>query len=255
MIQMTLFIPLVVGGMVSALWREHRRTEKHLTLVPEFPELTLSTDGFESSTDLGSRLVVIDDAVEVSHNQRISLLALALSGSGALVFPPFTLASIPLLSYSTFYFLNTIRRSNAEQKKSALTLFELASVAGTIITGRYLLLASLLALAFSTRKWALQAGNISSIGMSRAFDPNFRRAWVLRDGVEVETGLSELQTTDIAVLHEGDIIRMNGVVVEGEGLVQQFSLTGRLQVVPKQEGDSVFSYTELVAGDLLIRYI
>jgi len=159
-----------------------------------------------------------------------------------------------LLSYSTFYFLNTLRRSNAKQKKSAYTLFELASVAGTLITGRYLLLASLLSLSFSTRKWALQAGNISSIGMGKAFDPNLRKAWILRDEAEIEINLMDLQSTDIAVLHAGDIIRMNGVVVKGEGMVKQFALTGGLQVIPKQEGDPVFSYTELAAGDLFVRY-
>ena len=47
---------------------------------------------------------------------------------------------------------------------------------------------------------------------------------------------------------------MNGVIVEGEGMIKQFSLTGALQVIPKQAGDAVFSYTQLVAGDLLIRY-
>lgn len=254
MIQITLFLPLVIGGLASAFWREHHREKKHLTLVPEVPELTLSMDERGSSTNISKKLAVIDDAAEISHNQRVSLMALALSASGTLVFPPFTLASIPLLSYSTFYFVNTIRRSNAKQKKSALTLFELATVAGTLITGRYLLLSSLLALSFSTRKWALQAGNISFIGMGKAFDPNFRRVWVLRDNVEVEINLSELQSTDIAVLHAGDFIRTNGVVVEGEGIVKQFALTGALQIIPKQEGDPVFSYTELVAGDLFIRY-
>ncbi len=254
MIQVTLFIPLVLSGVASALWRERRRKQKHLTLVPDFPELTL-LDGEESSTDISKKLVVIDDATEIAHNQRISLFALALSGSGALAFPFFTLLSIPLLSYSTFYFVNTIRRSNARQKKSAFTLFELASIAGTLITGRYLLLSSLLALSFSTRKWALQAGNISSIGMGRAFDPSFRRVWVLRNDAEVEINLSEIQPTDIAVLHTGDIIGKNGVVAEGEGIVKQFALTGALQVLPKQEGDSVFAHTELVAGDLFIRYI
>lgn len=252
MIQITLIIPLVIGGVASALWRENRREKKYLTLIPKFPELTLPADGEESST--GKKLVVIDDAAEISHNQRISLLALALSASGTLVFPFFTLASIPLLGYSTFNFVNTIRRSNAKQKKSALTVFELASVAGTLITGRFLLLSSLLSFSFSTRKWLLQAGNISFIGMGRVFDPNFRKVWVLRDGVEVEINLSEVQPTDIAVLHTGDIIKSNGVVVEGGGIVKQFSLTGMLQVIPKQEGDPVFSYTELAAGDLHIRY-
>ena len=90
--------------------------------------------------------------------------------------------------------------------------------------------------------------------MGKAFDPNLRKAWILRDEAEIEINLMDLQSTDIAVLHAGDIIRMNGVVVKGEGMVKQFALTGGLQVIPKQEGDPVFSYTELAAGDLFIRY-
>ena len=254
MIQITLFLPLVIGGIASALWREHRRTKKHLILSPDFSVLALTSSEQESSATLSKKIVVVDDAAEISHSQRVSLIALALSGSGTLVFPPFTLASIPFLSYSTFYFLNTIRRSSAQQKKSALTIFEIASIVGTIVTGRYLLLSSLLSFSFSTRKWALQAGNISSIGMGKAFDPNLRRAWVLRDGVEIEINLSELQSTDIAVLHTGDIIRMNGEVVEGEGIVKQFAMTGTLVAIPKEVGDPVFSYTEVVAGDLYIKY-
>lgn len=255
MIQMTLFLPLVISGVVGALWREHRRKRgQSVVLSPDFSVLTLPEGDQESSSSIRKEVIVIDDATEVSHNQRVSLVALALSGSGSLVYPPFTLASLPLLSYSTFHFINLIRRSNDKRKKSALTIFELASIAGTVITSRYLLLSSLLAFSFSMRKWGLQAGNISSIGMGKAFDPDFRRIWVLRDEAEVEINMSDLQPNDVAVLHVGDIIRMNGEVVEGEGIVKQFALTGILQAVPKQAGDPVFSYTEVAAGDLFIRY-
>lgn len=254
MLQIALFLPLAIGGVASALWREHKRNKKYVTLSPDYSESTLSYIDQNSSNDVSKQIVLIDDAAEISHNQRIALIALALSGSGTLVFAPFTLASIPFLGYSTFYFLNTIQRSNAQRKKSAFTIFELASVAGTIITGRYLLLSSLLALSFSTRKWGLQAGNISSIGMGRAFNPDFNRVWVLRGETEVEVTLSELQPDDITVLRTGDFVRTNGEVVEGEGVVRQFSLAGILQAIPKQAGDPVFSYTEVLAGDLHIKY-
>lgn len=255
MIQITLFVPLVISGLAGALWREYRRKQKQVIMSsPDFPTVALLPHEQDSSTGISNKVIVVDDAAEISHGQRVSLIALAFSGSGSLVFPPFTLVSIPFLSYSTFYFLNTIIRSTAKRKKSALTIFELASIAGTILTGRYLLLSSLLALSFSSRKWGLQAGNVSTIGMGKAFNPNFRKVWVLRGDAEVEINLSELQADDIAVLHSGDIIRMNGDIVEGEGIVKQFSLTGILQAVPKQTGDPVFSYTEVAAGDFLVKY-
>lgn len=254
MIQIALFLPLAIGGVASALWRGHQRNKKYVTLSPDFSDPTLSYGEQNTSNEISKQIVLIDDAAEISHNQRISLIALALSGSGTLVFSPFILASIPFLSYSTFCFLDTIQRSNAQRKKSALTIFELASIVGTIITGRYLLLSSLLALSFSTRKWGLQAGNISSIGMGRAFNPDFSKVWVLRGETEVEVTLSELQADDIAVLHTGDIVKTNGEVVGGEGVVKQFSLAGILQAIPKQAGDPVFSYTEVSAGDLHVNY-
>ncbi len=254
MIPMALFLPLVISGVASALLREQKQKKRaSVVLSPYFPQPILSSDE-ESPNETGKEVTVIDDTAEILHGQRASLMALALAGSGALVFSPFTLVSIPLLSYSTYYFLNTIHRSNAKRKKSALTVFELASVAGTIVTGRYLLLSSLLAFSFSIRKWALQAGNITSIGMGKAFDPSFQKIWVLRNESEVEIDKTELQHDDIAVLHTGDIIRMNGEVVKGEGMVEQFALTGFLQVVPKQKGDPVFIYTEVAAGDLFVKY-
>lgn len=254
MIQMALFLPLVIGGVASALWREQNQKKRaSVVLSPYFPQPILPSDQ-ESSSKFSKEVTIIDDTAEVLHGQRVSLMALALSGSGALVFSPFTLASIPLLSYSTYYFLNTIHRSNAKRKKSALTVFELVSVAGTILTGRYLLLSSLLAFSFSIRKWALQAGNITSIGMGKAFDPGFQKIWVLRNESEVEIDRSELQHDDIAVLHTGDIIRVNGEVVKGEGMVEQFALTGFSQIVPKQKGDPVFTYTVVAAGDLFVKY-
>jgi len=255
MIQMALFLPLVISGVASALWREQNRKKERASVVlsPYFPQPILPSEQ-ESSNEISKEVTIIDDTAEVLHGQRVSLMALALSGSGALVFSPFTLASIPLLSYSTYYFLNTIHRSNARRKKSALTIFELASVAGTIVTGRYLLLSTFLAFSFSIRKWALQAGNITSIGMGKAFDPGFQKIWVLRNETEVEIDKSELQHDDIAVLHTGDIIRMHGEVVKGEGMVEQFALTGFLQVVPKQKGDHVFTYTVVAAGDLFVKY-
>lgn len=254
MIQAAMFIPLAIGGVAGALWRERRRNKKTVTFSPDYSELNLPSAGADASKAVGEQAVLIDDAAEISHNQRIALIALALSGSGTLVFSPFTLASIPFLSYSTYNFIITINRSSAQRKKSALTIFELASVAGTIITGRYLLLASLLAFSFSARKWGLQAGNITSIGIARAFNPDFSKAWVLRGDSELEVSLSEVQPDDIAVLHVGDVIRSNGEVVGGEGVVKQFSLAGIIQAIPKQVGDPVFSYTEVSAGDLQVKY-
>ncbi len=225
-----------------------------MTYTPDFTTPKLPSGEDKASKAINKPVEIIDDAAELTHSQRAALMALALSGSGRLVYPPFTLLSIPFLGYSTYYFISTVRRSAPQQRKSATTIFELASIAGAIITGRYLLLASLLTLSFSIRKWALQAGNISSIGIARAFNPNYGKVWVLRGETELEVDPTELQPNDIVVLHSGDVIRRNGVVLEGEGVVKQFTLAGIVEAIPKHAGDPVFPYTELAAGVLHVKY-
>ncbi|HHJ14007.1 MAG TPA: hypothetical protein ENJ79_06465 [Gammaproteobacteria bacterium] len=254
MIQLALVLPLAMGGLASALWREHRRVRRYITYSPDFTTLNLPSGEDGTARARKEQVEVIDDAAELSHNQHVALTALALAAAGRLAFPPFTLLSIPLLGYSSYYFLKTIHRTSREQKIAATTIFELASVTGAVLTRRYLLLASLLTLSFSIRKWALQAGNIASIGMARAFNPSYGNAWVLRGGSELEVALSELHPNDIVVLHPGDIIRKNGVVVEGEGVIKQFSLNGIMQAIPKHAGDPVFPYTEVSAGVLHVKY-
>lgn len=255
MIPLSLFMPLVAGGLLSAMVRERRRQQQSpVVFAPDTKAPALPAHQSESSGEV-NHVIVIDDVAEVSHQQRVSLIALALSGSGSLVYAPITLMSIPLLSYGTYYFLKTLKRSSKKRKKSAMTVFEVVSVAGSLLTGRYLMLASLLAFSFSTRKWTLQAGNLSYVGMNKALDPSFRRIWVLRGDVEIEINLSELQANDVAMLQTGDIIRKNGEIVSGEGIVKQFSLTGIIQAIPKEVGDNVFAFTEVAAGELSIRYL
>lgn len=256
MIQFTLFLPLVFGGVASALWREYRQKQQRPVIIsPDFSKPVVTLLKKDTAANKKNELVVIDDSAEISHYQRISLIALALASSGTIFFAPITLASIPLLSYSTFYFLNTVRRTNSKKQKSALTIFELVSLAGALVTGRFFLLSSLLAFSFSLRKWGLQAGNLSNIGMGKVFDPQFRRIWVLRDNVEVEINVTDLQVDDVAMLHAGDIIRLNGEIVEGEGVVKQYALTGILQAIPKRRGDPVFAFTQVAKGNFSIKYI
>jgi len=256
MIPMAIFAPLVIGGLASALWREHRQKQRASVLLSSSEALspTLQLTDQKSTAQISSKKIITDDSTEISHNQRTSLVALALSGSGALFYAPITLASIPLLSYNTFYFLKTIRRSNIEKQTSALTIFEAACLAGTLISGRYIIAASLFSFSFTARKWMLQAGNLAHVGINRAFDPQFNKVWVLRGEAEVETTLADLQAEDIAVLHTGDIIRMNGVIVDGEGVIEQYTLTGCMRAVPKKSGQRVFAFTKVVAGDIYVRY-
>ncbi|WP_418284867.1 heavy metal translocating P-type ATPase [Halorubrum sp. DTA46] len=77
-------------------------------------------------------------------------------------------------------------------------------------------------------------------------------AQVLRDGEEVTVPIDEVAIGDVFVVRPGDKIPLDGVVVSGEGTVDQASLTGESVPVPKEPGDEVFGGTINESGSLEI---
>lgn len=79
------------------------------------------------------------------------------------------------------------------------------------------------------------------------------RAWVKKEGIERHINTSELSAQDIIVVHTGEVIPIDGVVISGAGQVDQHILTGESNMVECQAGDEVFASTLLVNGNIEIR--
>jgi Cd2+/Zn2+-exporting ATPase len=77
-------------------------------------------------------------------------------------------------------------------------------------------------------------------------------AQVLCDGEEVTVPIDDVAVGDVFVVRPGDRIPLDGVVVAGEGTVDQASLTGESVPVAKAPGDEVFGGTINESGSLEI---
>ena len=64
-------------------------------------------------------------------------------------------------------------------------------------------------------------------------------ARLLKDGVEVETPVSQVQIGDIAVVRAGDRVPVDGVICHGNAAIDQSALTGESIPVEKTPGDRV----------------
>ena len=71
---------------------------------------------------------------------------------------------------------------------------------------------------------------------------------VIRDGEEKKIPIGELNVNDVFVLRPGSSVPSDGVVLSGEGAVDESSLTGESLPVDKKEGDSVFASTINLSG-------
>jgi cation transport ATPase len=254
MIQLGILLPLAIGGIVAAVWREYRDNQVQ-RIALDLP--TLASDHYQNTTkNLPQKAPnVYDDVGELDHYQQVSWYALAFSVSGVWFYVPVvTLISIPLLAYNAYHFANIMRHSDAADRKKPLTVFETIGVSATLLTGQFLSASLLFVFSFGVRKLLLQAGNISNnIPLSHSTNPNIKQVWVLREGAELEITVAALQPDDTIVMHEGDMVVVKGKIIKGDGVVSQFSLRKQMKSVPKTIGDRVFPFTLLESGSLHIQ--
>lgn len=79
-----------------------------------------------------------------------------------------------------------------------------------------------------------------------------KTAFVIRDGQVVEIPTQDVVPGDHVVVYPGDQIPVDGLVLEGMGIVDQCKLTGESVPVTKQQGEEVFASTLLVDGQMTI---
>ncbi|MBQ7457052.1 MAG: heavy metal translocating P-type ATPase [Desulfovibrio sp.] len=76
--------------------------------------------------------------------------------------------------------------------------------------------------------------------------------WVLRNGCEVSVPIAQVHEGDAVVVLAGSSIPVDGTVIEGEGLVNQASMTGEPLGVQRSQGESVFAGTVLEEGRIVV---
>ena len=88
--------------------------------------------------------------------------------------------------------------------------------------------------------------------LAKKMSLNVSKVWLNVDGREVLTDVSKIETGDCVTVHMGNVIPLDGVIKEGEGMVNQASLTGEAIPVAKKPGGYVYAGTVLEEGVLLI---
>ena len=79
------------------------------------------------------------------------------------------------------------------------------------------------------------------------------RALVVRGGREVEVEAESVQVGERVIVKPGEAVPVDGLVLSGESLVDQSSLTGESVPVAKREGDRVFAGTLNQLGAIEVR--
>ncbi len=85
-----------------------------------------------------------------------------------------------------------------------------------------------------------------------AFGKQPRFAWLCRDDQEVEVSTDRLQKGDLIAIHTGEVVPVDGHIVEGMAMIDQHALTGESTPAEKGPGEKVFAATLLLAGEIRV---
>ena len=134
-----------------------------------------------------------------------------------------------------------------------VALLDGAAVTGALLNGQYQPASSmmfLLSISDALEDYTLQKAK-STLKDSLAL--NIDNVWVVGDdGEEKQCPAVDIDKGDKIKVHMGDVIPVDGKVIDGEGMVNEASMTGEPLAVHKMEGKTVHAGTVLEEGNLII---
>ena len=85
--------------------------------------------------------------------------------------------------------------------------------------------------------------------LARSMALNVDKVWVRSQGTEVLVPLTKVRSGDDVVVRSGNMIPLDGTVLEGEAMVNQAALTGEAMPVRKTEGSTLYAGTVVEEGE------
>ena len=85
--------------------------------------------------------------------------------------------------------------------------------------------------------------------LARSMALNVDKVWVRSQGTEVLVPLTKVRSGDEVVVRSGNMIPLDGTVLEGEAMVNQAALTGESMPVRKADGSTLYAGTVVEEGE------
>jgi heavy metal translocating P-type ATPase len=109
--------------------------------------------------------------------------------------------------------------------------------------------------------WLIKLGDwirdLTAAGQKRAISEllefQTRSAWVLCDGNVMSVPATELKVGDLVVVYPGELIPVDGEIIEGHATIDQKTITGEGLPVSRGKGEAAFAATVIREGQITIR--
>lgn len=190
---------------------------------------------------------------KIDQNLNLALISFGLTTTSIFTLPVVSLASIPLLAYTSIDFLKGGYKSLVEERKVGMAVVDAIALPGMVLTGHFFLASIAYSFYYLSRKLSRKVRGYSEKNLANIFSQQPRVVWVERHGVEIQLPFEALKRGDIVVVEAGESILADGVVVSGYASVDQHMLTGESIPLEREAGDQVFAATLVLSGKIRIQ--
>lgn len=137
------------------------------------------------------------------------------------------------------------------KKKMEVSVLDATAISVSIMRGDIRTASSvmfLLGLGETLEEWTHK----KSVGdLARSMSLNTAKVWMKSGEQEVLVDSGKIKEGDTIIVHMGNVVPFDGIVSEGEGMVNQSSITGEPLPVLKKEGGYVYAGSVLEEGELI----
>lgn len=249
---MLLFVSLAAGVLwalrheLSQHFAEPLTDQRELTSGPAEPA-NFGVPAEATAPDVPPPLDLAKDQLDSAGK----LLALGMLGK-LLCGPVLWFTSGIVLARARFLFLEAWNALTVE-RKPRIIIVDALTLAFSFLSGWFFINILLYWFYRAFNYIALKTEDHSRNQLIDVYAKQPRKVWGLIDDVEVELPFESLKAGDLVVLRAGDLVPVDGEIVEGTASVDQHILTGESALAEKSAGDTIFAATIVVAGRIVLR--
>lgn len=195
-----------------------------------------------------------------SHEEQQARNQLAMGGitlaagiAGSLFIPALIPLAVGGIIYQVFSTFRDTYRSLVKKFQFNINVYRSVTLIAAMLSGSIVALALAVALNSFLRWITLKTEYMARQSVTAVFANHPRMVWLWVNESEVQVPFEQVEVGDTLIISPGEMIPVDGVVVQGSASIDQRMLTGESQLVDKGIGEEVLASTLVLRGRLHVR--
>ncbi|CAK8715814.1 Heavy metal translocating P-type ATPase [Candidatus Electronema halotolerans] len=265
-----MILELILIGSATAHWRKQRYKETDLAEMPKKKTVSIQEKFNPKKLVEHIKYVFTNDECQpvvakqadtdkaiVSENPFLQSNTLVAAGNFVMallggISPLFILMAVVGILYVSRSMLLLALQDLKNRRYMSIFVVESVLFIGMILTGHLILATFSSLFGDSIVKLINKTEESANKQLVNVFGKHPEKVWLKKDGLEIQVDFDSIQAGDTVVVSAGEMIPVDGQVMEGLATVDQHILTGESQPVEKMNGDKVFAATLVISGRIHI---